>query len=61
MAFLARFAFSVALIFVAAAPSAEESAAVSGPDIDKADHVFVDKSERRLDLLRDGAVIASFP
>jgi murein L,D-transpeptidase YafK len=61
MAFLARFAFSVALMFVAAAPSAEELAALPEADISKADHVFVDKSERRLDLLRDGAVIASFP
>jgi murein L,D-transpeptidase YafK len=61
MALLARFAFSVALIVMAAGPSAEESAAVPEVDIGNADHVFVDKSERRLDLLRDGAVIASFP
>ena len=60
MAFVARFAFAVALIVVAAASSAEE-AALSDADIGKADRVFVDKSERRLDLLRDGAVIASFP
>jgi hypothetical protein len=29
-------------------------------DIGIADAVYVDKSERRLDLLRDGAVIATF-
>jgi murein L,D-transpeptidase YafK len=54
MAFLARFAFAVALIVAAAASS-------SDADIGKADRVFVDKSERRLDLLRDGTVMASFP
>ncbi|MEX2200844.1 MAG: L,D-transpeptidase family protein [Dongiaceae bacterium] len=33
---------------------------VANPDIGIADAVHVDKSERRLDLLRDGAVIVSF-
>lgn len=61
MALPARFAFLAALIVVAVPASAEESAAVPTTDIGKADKVFVDKSERRLDLLRDGAVVASFP
>jgi murein L,D-transpeptidase YafK len=61
MALLARFVFPIALTIAAAPALAEESAAVSNGDIGKVDRVFVDKSERRLDLLRDGAVIASFP
>jgi len=61
MARLARFALLSALIIVAAPASPHRSAAVADADIGKADYVFVDKSERRLNLLRDGAVIASFP
>jgi len=61
MALPARFVFLAALISVAVPVSAEESAAVPGADIGRADKVFVDKSERRLDLMRDGGVIASFP
>lgn len=61
MALPARLAFLVALTGVAVPSSAEQSVAVTGADIGKADSVLVDKSERRLDLLRAGAVIASFP
>lgn len=43
-----------------ASASAQTTDAAQTTDIGIADAVFVDKSERRLDLLRDGAVIASF-
>ena len=43
-----------------ASASAQTAEAAQTTDIGIADAVFVDKSERRLDLLRDGAVIASF-
>jgi murein L,D-transpeptidase YafK len=59
MALPARFAFLAALLVLAGLSPAESSESDSG--IGKADHVFVDKSARRLDLLREGAVIASFP
>ena len=43
-----------------ASASAQTTDAAEPAEIGIADAVFVDKSERRLDLLRDGAVIASF-
>jgi murein L,D-transpeptidase YafK len=53
-----------AFTMLAAVPvaSVEQTAKLPpAAEIGMADKVFVDKSERRLDLLRDGAVIASFP
>lgn len=61
MALPARFAFLAALTCAAIPARAEQLATLAGAEIGKADRVFVDKSERRLDLLREGAVIASFP
>lgn len=64
MALPARLGFSSAFALLALSPAlgrAEELATNPANEIGKADQVFVDKSERRLDLLRDGAVIASFP
>ena len=43
-----------------ASASAQTTDAAQTTDIGIVDAVFVDKGERRLDLLRDGAVIASF-
>jgi murein L,D-transpeptidase YafK len=58
-AFIMRVA-ALLLAGSAAPVSAQTTDAAQTTDIGIADAVFVDKSERRLDLLRDGAVIASF-